>query len=116
MATPRHGFNAAPEVALLGRPQGQRQRRATVGVAVGTMRGAVGDLARRRADAVDRVQVFPDRPADRHAQVALLKGHPQLGKYFHLQRVGEMAKFDFAEFMLFRLFAKSAHGTAKTMV
>jgi len=60
-------------VALFRRAQGQRQRGAAVGVAVGTVRGAVGDLARRRADPVDGVQVFPDRAGHGHPQVALLK-------------------------------------------
>jgi len=78
-------------MAIPGSVEGQRQGGAAVGVAVRVVRGAVGDLARRRADAVDGMQVFPYHPVDGHAQAPLLKGHPQLGENFQLERVGEMA-------------------------
>jgi len=93
------GFAAGADGAVAGCAQGQGQRGAAVGVAVGAVRGAVGDLAGGTADAVDGMQVFADHAVDRHAQAALFKGHAQLGKNLKLERIGEMAEFDLAEFV-----------------
>ena len=52
-------------VALSG-PQGQGQRGATVRVAVGGVRRAVGHPARGRGHTIDAVQILAHQPADRH--------------------------------------------------
>src|ERR1700678_1933427 len=97
------GFAAGPDCAAGGGARGQGEGGATVGVAVGAVGGAVGDLAGRRTDTVEGMEVFADHSADGYAQGTLFKGHPQFGENLHLEGVGKIAQFDFAEFVARRV-------------
>ncbi len=96
--------------------EGQGQSGGAVGVAVGSGKGAVEDLAGVRDGAIDRMKIFPDVAAGGDEQFTGFQSVPEAREQFGFEGGGEGAEFEPAgrAGVVSDLVAERAAGTGST--